>query len=271
MKEELSQIESDLYEKGEIGLTYCGKRVSTLNHSYGPRIIHHYLFVLVNGGEAELYTENKTIRLSEGDLLVMKPGIRVHYAAKTPWSIQWIGLYGKTIDEYMTKFSDLGDYPIIRLSDYEEVERIFSKIYAISSDIGKASRCEQISLIYKLLSTLTNEVGEKVDIDIAYSAKKIIDYNFDKPIKIQDIAASLFVSMEHLSREFMEKYDISPKNYLTNQRIHCAKSLLCKRHISVQEVALSVGYEDALYFSRVFRQKTGHSPSEFRKLNTQPY
>ena len=38
---------TDLYSQGDIGMYYCGKRINTFNHEYGPMIRDHYLFVLV--------------------------------------------------------------------------------------------------------------------------------------------------------------------------------------------------------------------------------
>ena len=51
----LFQFSSDLHDYSDLGMYYCGKRVKTLNHSYGPEIRNYYLFVLVNEGEATFF------------------------------------------------------------------------------------------------------------------------------------------------------------------------------------------------------------------------
>ena len=112
----LFEIKTNLYIDSDIGIYYCGKRINTLNHTYGPEIRNHYLFVLVNSGEAILYGENE-IKLKEHDLLVMCPGEKIHYKALTPWSIQWVGLYGNEIKKYTEKLGITNNNPVFHLHE----------------------------------------------------------------------------------------------------------------------------------------------------------
>ena len=57
----------------------------------------------------------------------------------------------------------------------------------------------------------------------------------------------------------------SPIKYLNGVRIEVAKKLLCLGDDPIGEVAIKAGFEDALYFSRIFRQATRLSPSQFRR------
>ena len=82
----------------DIGLYYSGKRVSTKNHVYGPEIRSHYLLVYVEKGNAVLYRKRKSLSFGEGQMLVMFPGEKVFYKAQTEWTIRWIGISGKQID-----------------------------------------------------------------------------------------------------------------------------------------------------------------------------
>ena len=104
MDNTLFQKACDIYENADIGMYYCGKRINTPNHVYGPEIRNYYLFVLVNKGEASLFHRNGIIKFKAHDMLVMCPGERIHYVAETPWSIQWVGLYGQTVENYMNLY-----------------------------------------------------------------------------------------------------------------------------------------------------------------------
>ena len=53
--------------------------------------------------------------------------------------------------------------------------------------------------------------------------------------------------------------------YIKNARINQAKLLLSSTHLTVEAIALSLGYYDACYFSRQFRQATGYTPNGYRK------
>jgi len=64
---------------------------------------------------------------------------------------------------------------------------------------------------------------------------------------------------------FKRTFTVSPNEYLMNKRISKAKDLLMAfPPIPVKQIALSVGYTDSYYFSRIFKMETGQTPSEFR-------
>ena len=71
--------DATLFEKhteifnGDIGMYYCGKRISTKNHIYGPEIRSHFLIVLVEKGNAVLYRDENEILFKDKDMLVMFP------------------------------------------------------------------------------------------------------------------------------------------------------------------------------------------------------
>lgn len=261
----LFQLGSDLHENTDIGMYYCGKRIKTMNHSYGPEIRNYYLFVLVNQGQATFLHKSGAIRLQEHDLLVMCPGEKIHYIANTPWSIQWVGLYGQTVEKYMKLLSIDGNRPIVKVEDYYEMEKIFDSLYEMVEDRNEYSKCRQIALIYQFFSLLFTSASPKSIVDTTESAKRIIDYNFDKNITVRDIANMLYLSPEYLTRQFAEKYKISPKEYLIEKRMDSAKKLLRETTATIMEVSNSVGYSDQLYFSRLFKKKTALSPTEYRK------
>ena len=261
----LFENHSDFHENTDIGMYYCGKRIGTLCHSYGPEIRNYYLFVLVNKGEADFFDKSGVVKLREHDMLVMCPGEKIHYAANTPWSIQWVGLYGQTVEKYMQILSINGENPIIHIGQYYEMEQLLEELYSLTESRTEYFRCKQIELIYRFFSILLENSDKRTHYDIAHSAQKIIDHNFDREITMQQIAASLCANAAYLTRKFTQKYGISPKEYLLEKRIAYAKRLLAQTDVSVKEIAVSVGYVDQLYFSRIFKRKEGVSPLEYRK------
>lgn len=260
----LYEIKTNLYNDLDIGIYYCGKRINTLDHAYGPAIRNHYLFVLVNGGEATLYGE-KERKLKEHDLLVMCPGEKIYYKAHTPWSIQWIGLYGKTVEEYTKKLGVNGKNPIFHVSLYSELETVMQKLYSLAKDTSAAADLLKVSLVYNFFSILFQSSDYKHDTDHIDTAVNIIDYNFNTDITVEKIANSLHLTPSHLTRSFRAKTGLSPKQYILNKRIEYAKELLTSSNATIFEIANSVGFSDQLYFSRIFKIKENISPSEYRK------
>jgi AraC-like DNA-binding protein len=61
---------------------------------------------------------------------------------------------------------------------------------------------------------------------------------------------------------------MTPYQYYIHIKIHKAEELLGDKNISVKETARRMGFEDQLYFSRIFKQKTGITPSDWKKHNS---
>lgn len=255
---------TDLHLKNEIGMYYCGKRIETPDHTYGPEIRNHYLFVLVNKGTAMMYNPKK-ISFGEHDLLVMLPNERIHYKALEPWSISWVGLYGETIKEYMDLLGVTPQNPILHISLYNELKTIMDNIYDISKTISFSSKLSVAGLIYEFFSVLMQNSTLNQKTDLINSALKLIDYNYCTDISVAQIANRLSVDPAYFSRIFTEKVGISPKKYILLKRMERAKELLIATDAGIFEISNSVGYEDQFYFCRIFKKTMGSSPTEYRK------
>ncbi|WP_077616993.1 response regulator [Bacillus sinesaloumensis] len=94
-------------------------------------------------------------------------------------------------------------------------------------------------------------------------AKEFLDKNYEKSISLDTVAEQVGISSYYLSKLFKERFQHTIIEYLTNIRLEKAKELLLSR-VSLKEIALSIGYKDPNYFSRVFKKELGMSPSEYR-------
>ncbi|MBN2736373.1 MAG: PocR ligand-binding domain-containing protein [Spirochaetales bacterium] len=101
--------------------------------------------------------------------------------------------------------------------------------------------------------------------EIIAKAKKFIQENFIKDIKLADAAREVALSNYYFSHLFKRETSTSFIEYLTQVRIEKAKELLSTTEMEVINIAFYVGYNDANYFSHVFRKATGFSPKDFRQ------
>lgn len=91
-----------------------------------------------------------------------------------------------------------------------------------------------------------------------------IEQNFEQPLTVQSIAEYLSLDRSYVHRLFKEKMNMSVKNYIISLRLANACSWLIHSDLPISDISRSVGYEDALYFSRLFKKKKGMSPSAYR-------
>lgn len=97
---------------------------------------------------------------------------------------------------------------------------------------------------------------------LLYKAEQYIDNNFAKPITLEMVAKETAMSKYHFCRCFKKHFGTSFKQYLNRKRIEAAKKLLTNNAHSVTDVGFTVGFNDASYFSRVFKELEGYPPKQ---------
>lgn len=91
-----------------------------------------------------------------------------------------------------------------------------------------------------------------------------IDEHYTEPLSMQSVCEEIGISQTYLSRLFRKYSDTTFNVYLTRHRMEAAMQLLQERpNILLRDVAACVGYEDSSYFSKVFHQYSGLTPSQF--------
>lgn len=92
-----------------------------------------------------------------------------------------------------------------------------------------------------------------------------IHEHYARDFDIDELARQVAVSPSYLFRLFKRKMNLTPMHYRTMVRIDKAKLLLADVQLTVDGVAERVGFEDPKYFTRVFREVTGTTPSSYRR------
>jgi len=97
-------------------------------------------------------------------------------------------------------------------------------------------------------------------------AKRYMRQHYQEPLRLEEVSSAVGFNATYFSTLFKKETGRNFTDYLTELRIEKAKELLCGDNLSVQDVAEMVGYQDLKYFSRLFKNTTGVSPSDYKKL-----
>ena len=135
-------------------------------------------------------------------------------------------------------------------SDYEEMLTILLKHLLI--------------LIHRKLSKPRILKNEYLENEMETAAQYFND-QYNTEIHVEEYAASRGMSISWFIRNFKAYTGTTPMQYIVSVRIANAQVLLETTTYTVSEIGRIVGYENPLYFSRIFHKHRGFSPSEYRK------
>ena len=152
------------------------------------------------------------------------------------------------IDSFSTNFADLWNFGSI-----SDKYACISKIYDLLSYI-----CNYESLKYP-----EKKKFKIIEPAVEYLKKHIYDTN----LKIDKLYQLCGISHTYLAKIFLLEFGMSPKEYVIKRRMNHAKVIIDSGEMdSVKQLALSVGYTDALYFSKVFKNHYGMSPTMMNNM-----
>ena len=125
--------------------------------------------------------------------------------------------------------------------------------------------------IYELISILFSESLPRKQILENSNIEQVIEYinnNFTQNFSLDFLADKFGSSPNHFIKKFKEKTGHTPIKYLAIKRIEKAKKLLDTTNLSINEVMEKVGYDDASYFSKLFKKIVGYSPKNYKESIT---
>ncbi len=207
--------------------------------------------------------EEKLCKTEEGGAFIAPAGISQqiihHNGTKGYFEAQWIFM-NITVNNLFA-FEDVFNIPTLISAEYK------NELYNLISTVKNSSNiCEKYAAAYKItdvlisLSTL-KEVA--FDNSVAF-LKKYIDENYSKNITTENLADIAICSVASLYRIFQKHFQLSPHNYINKIRVEKAAVLLEHSNHSVTEISKNVGFDDPVYFSKLFKEKYQCFPKNYR-------
>ncbi len=233
--------------------------------------------MLIKKGKERNCVDNKEFIASEGDLYFVQPG-QLHYEEIMSTHLDYYLLRFDLLDGQGTSSGFIPDgysrKQCIRNMG-KKINCFFEEIFELawSDDPAKESQTEAV--ILKLVNIIRREFmhGEHSNKQDRFTqprptfienAVEFIKSDLTVNLSVADLADFCCVSPSHLTHVFKDVIGVSPLKYHQQLRMEKAKRLLLDDSLCVYQVANRLGYEDAYYFSRLFKKVTGHSPLKFR-------
>ena len=227
------------------------------------------LFVCVLEGESLYHFESGTHHLRPGDVIFLPCGCRYHR--------EILSDYYQTILVYF-HFSKDPEY-LLTPSIFPSIQGLDLEFVKLSSKWNSRGLCTQsecVCLLYGIYMRLIRSEtaaylpGTKRELFESAVQRLISNYALED-FSLSALAAQAEMSEVHFRRCFKQIYHVSPQQYLTELRLTRAKELLQFDVTPVTDIARESGFADPCYFSRIFKQKTGYAPSEYRTVFGTPH
>jgi len=231
-----------------------------------------YQILYVASGKAHFWFDGVEEVVTSGHMVLYKPKEvqkYVYYVEEHP-EVFWVHFTGYDVKNILEYHGISLDQHVFFSGTLPEYKMSFRKI------IRELQQCEYgyedyIASLFNnilLLVSRQQQNGENYTVTIPEEIEMAVSYfneNYNTKISVAQYAESLHISTNWFIRNFKQHMMISPAQYLLSLRMVNAQSLLENTDYSVGEISEIVGYDNQLYFSRVFKKEYGISPVQYRK------
>ena len=241
---------------------------------YNGRILQEYQINYITEGEGIMETREGSFPIREGSIILLRPNLWHRYRPlkEKGWKEHYIGFMGETASRMINTTQVLDDSPVIRIGFHENIINSFREIlnHVTTEKPGFQQICSGlvIYILGQIISIRKNENFMHSQVEQAIQkACLIIRDNPSRNLNIEELARGLCTNYSLFRRAFKKYTGLSPMQYHTSLRMKQAVYLLTNTSLSVKEISFNLGFCSVFYFSKLFKEKTGRTPSDFRRSN----
>lgn len=245
------------------GTSYCDGSYRIHRHNSNILVMEYIL-----SGEGTIIAQNHTIHAQSGDIYLLAPGHDHEYYADphNPWVKVWFNAHGPLISHLLSIYNPEDQVLFSQAGGLTYWEQI----HCIGKDtsLSVLQKHEQASIVFhQLLQYLYGQfhLSHSTFSRESIQLKEYIDNHLTHPLTLETLSAQVHLSESQIIRIFKEDFGYTPYDYILHSRLNHAKLLLQNTRLSIKEIAYRSGYTDEHYFSYLFKQKTGQTPSSYRK------
>lgn len=231
------------------------------------------ILIICTRGHGWALINNRRYEVPPGHALIIPPNVPHSYGAAEPraWTIYWIHIAGRQLPSILPLLASKETGALLPIGDESE---LFSLIEEIHQTLLHSYGHEQLLLaslatgrILSRLITLRRNHPESADtrarIDRTISH---VTHRLAAPIHIPELARLANLSPSHFAATFKRHTGHPVLDYFIRLRMQRAAHLLDTTPLPIKSIAAELGYDDPLYFSRLFRKVHDLSPAQYRSI-----
>lgn len=241
------------------GIQSChnGEQVSFRQNG---RVDYHIIYLI--SGTMEVTYDARSYLLKPGGFVLYPPNTPHKYRDYPDTHRVWVHFSGQAVPEMLREACLHGG--VVQSLPSNQLESLFLQLIM-------AHNCaSDIPLEKGILASLLYQLGQQgqshpegTQLLDKCAVYLVAHYNTAVPVSV--LAELCGLSQSRFLCLFKERFGMPPKEYQTRLRIRSCAAMLTATHLPISDIGRSAGYEDPLYFSRIFKKHTGLSPRAYRQ------
>ena len=241
--------------------------------TWRPRGRRDFQLLYVAAGKAHFHFGDEEKIVSAGHMVLYRPKEpqKYEYYGNDQTEVYWVHFTGGNVTNLLRSYGLTDDKKVFYCGSdlaYQQLFRAMINELQMCKDSYQEMLEMYLRQIFIRLQRLFNTA---LKIDNAHVVEEIdkattfFNEHYNDPISIDEYARETHVSTSWFIRNFKACTGFTPMQYILSKRIYNAEVLLRDTDYNIAEISRIVGYDNPLYFSRVFRKTKKMSPSEYRK------
>lgn len=183
----------------------------------------------------------------------------------------WVHFTMPCKDKDLLELVDLPHF--INVDDHDYIVTLFETMLELEQNVCIESKLRQKACLFQLMAYYIEHSylsGTKETLKDEKLANLIvyIEEHLQEPLTINTLCSIMHFHPNYFIRYFKEATGQSPMEYISTLRVEHAQRMLQSDDLAIQEIAVKLGFKSSYYFSRVFKKKTGFTPSDYRLISS---
>ena len=231
-----------------------------------------YQLVYIAEGKAHFYFDGVERVISKGNMVLFRPNEpqRYEYYGEEQTEAYWVHFTGKDVESILNAHALTNELRVFFTGTSAEYQWLFNQMIRelqlcrVNYENLLSVLLQHIFLLINRYLREENKAETEILNEIEY-ATHFFNENYNRPINVEEYAKSRHMSACWFIRRFKQIVKMTPAQYIISLRLTNAKTLLGAKNYNVTETAYAVGYDNPLYFCRLFKKHVGVTPSEYKK------
>ncbi|MCZ6831727.1 MAG: AraC family transcriptional regulator [Gammaproteobacteria bacterium] len=229
------------------------------------------LLIYCVSGHGKLDTLDWRGSIQPGQVLLLPQGLSHQYQADAddPWTVYWVHFQGASTRIFIQYLGYREGTPVLEAGISPSLIASFTSLMGVRrtgySDRAFINAANQLRY---LLSQMALEIrATQAHVQHNFNLDQLRAYmleHIDQSVSLDTLAALANMSKYHFSSKYKKLTGYSPIKHFLNMKMEHACLLLDSSELSIKAIAAELGYEDQLYFSRLFSKTIGQSPRAYR-------